>query len=480
MFEELYLLDAAVFLANGAISFMYMEKFLRGRFDERRRAMLTWAALYAAAMLILSGVTTDLSPLDRFINVVPHFAALFLLQKKFFAQDLPRQIFTAASFVAAWEILRFTASPMAHAIFNVWSPLWAWLFNCAFEAAVAPADEIIFVMQAINRAATFIVIGLCRAVQLGILIFYLRTIAKRFTRRDYELKPHESLFLILPCATVLAIDLTMRLMAFSADNSAFMLIYERAPATILLLPIVSLLLLGMIVSSVILFQNLIQRKDEEQKRLLLENRVVEVHREVRELSEIYADIRGLRHDLRAHLENISAYVRENSGGDSQLENYIKNMNATVERLNFEDRTGNPITDIILHQIRQRARKIPAAFHADFHFLERFDVYDVSVILNNSLTNALEACEKLGGGEIQIRSYERGGLYFIEVENTFGGRLNWNLDSDIPATTKLEKNLHGIGLANIRRCAQKYLGDIDIETAAKTFRLTVMLYRKMDA
>ncbi len=469
MFEELYLLDAAVHLICGAISFSYTEKFLTGTFDDRKRAMLIWAAIYAAGQMFLSEMTTQLSPHDRFINVLPYFALIILLQRKFFAQDKPRQIFVAASFVAGWEILRFIASPLSHAIFSVWSPIWAWALNSAVEMNLAPVDKIIFAMEIVNRAAIFLVIAFCRAVQIGILIFYLRMISKSF-RRDCELKFQDSLFLILPCATVLLIDLTLRLMAFSADNSAFMLIYERAPATILLLPVVSLLLLGIIISSVMLFQNLIQYKDEEQKRLLLENRVVEVHRQVQELSDIYADIRGLKHDLRNHIENIAAYIR----GDSELEKYLRQMTATVERLNFSDKTGNAITDIILHQIRQRAQKLKINFRADFHCVERFDIYDISVILNNALTNALENST----GEIQIRSYERGGLYFIEIENTFDGAVNWN--GDIPATTKPDKKLHGIGLTNIRRCAQKYLGDIDIDISKNIFRLTVMLYRKSAA
>ena len=473
MSDELYLLDAAVCSAVALLAFLYSEKFLRAEFESRRAAILIWAAVYAAGLLILSEVTAQFSPLDRFFNVLPHFALIFLLQRKFFARDLPRQLFVAASFVAAWEILRFTASPLAHAIFSLWNPVWARILNDAVAANLAPVEQIISVMQLVNRAAIFFVIAFCRAIQLAILFVYLRTISAKF-RRDWELKLHDAAFLILPCATVLAIDLTLRLMAFSADNGAFLLIFERAPATILLLPLVSLLLLGLVISSVILFENLVRREEAEKRRLLLENRVVEVHRQVEELSEIYGDIRGLRHDLRNHIENLAASVR----GNSELENYLRRMTETVARLDFADKTGNAITDIILHQTRQRAKKSRINFDADFHFVARFDAYDVSVILNNALENALEACEKTGGGEIQLRSYERGGLYFIEVANNFTGEIRWN--GDIPATTKTDTKNHGVGLTNIRRCAQKYLGEIEIDAARNIFRLTVMLYRKIDA
>ena len=478
MFAEDELLEIFWQAVVGFISFRYTEKFLPGNFEDRRKTLIIWILIYAATHIFFSKITETWTPHSRFINIFPHVLILFALQRKFFAQDRIKQIFIVASFTAGWEILRFAASPLAHAIFSVWSPAWAWSVNFLVEKGIFDAEKIISVMSGINRLAIFLVIGICRGVQIGIFIFYLRTIAKNFLRRDYELNFQSGMFLIFPCVTVLLIDFTIRLMAFSADNGAIMLIYERVPETIFLLPVVSLLLLGVIISSVILFQNFVQFKEEEQKRILLENRVVEVHREISEFEEIYSEIRGLKHDLRNHLENISAYAR----GNSELENYLRQMNLTIEKLNFSDKTGNPITDIIFHKIRQQARKKNISFTANFFCPQdnRFDVYDLSVILNNALQNAIEAADKIIHGEkfIEIKSYERGGLFLIEIENNFDGEINFD-EKIFPVTTKPDKKLHGIGLENIRRCAKKYLGDIEIKIDKKIFRLTVMLYRRAE-
>ena len=474
MFFELETLEIIIHLINGAISFKYTEKFLLDKFDDRRKVLMIWSIIYAAGQFFFSKLTESWTPADRFLNVVPYVMILFVLQKIFFESNRAKQIFVVASFTAGWEILRFTVSPLSHAIFSVWSPFWAWLVNFFIENEIASADDVISAMMIVNRATIFFVIGICRAVQIGLLIFYLRTISE-FMRQDYDLKIRDSLFLVFPCAVVLSIDLTVRLMAFSADNGAVMLIYDRVPATVLLLPLVSLFLLGIIISSVILFRHLVEHKDEEQKRLLLENRVVEVHREIEELSEVYSEIRGLRHDLRNHIANLAAYFRKNKSS-AEVENYLQSMTDTVEKLHFTDKTGNAITDIILHRTRQQAKKKNIKFTANFHCPDKFDVYDLSVILNNALQNALEATEKVDGGKIFLQSYERGGLFFIEVENNFVGELEKNF-----ATTKADKNLHGLGLENIRRCAKKYLGDIDIKISEvdgeKIFNLTVMLYRE---
>lgn len=222
---------------------------------------------------------------------------------------------------------------------------------------------------------------------------------------------------------MLAIDVTLRVMAYSVDNSALMLIYYRVPEKLLLLPLVSLLLLGMMVTAVRLFHGVVQFKEAEAKRLLLENGIMDIHRQVAEMQDIYGDMRGLRHDLRGHIESLTAYVHNHLQDEqSELEHYLNKMKKTTERLDFADKTGHPITDIILHQIRQQARR---------HQID------------------------------------------------FTGELNWDEDAALPLTSKTDKKHHGIGLANIARCAEKYQGSIAVEIIPKEnrqrFCLTVMLY-----
>ena len=472
-------LEFFVQLAAGALSFWYAGKFLRADFENRRQASIRWAILYPIAQFGFSLLTDGWKPYERFFMVVPQFALLFFLQGSFFEKNRPRRIFAAASFVVGWDILRFAVSPLAHAAFGAWGPAWAWTVNKAVELGV-PAETVLFLMQISNDAAVCLIIAGCRAVQLGLLALYLRGIVGFFPPKEYALRFHDSLFLLFPCAVSLVLDLTVRTLALSADNSALMLIYDRAPSTLLLLPLASLLLLGMVVSSAALFRGLVQAKDEEQKRLLLEQSVAGVHREVTELQNIYADLKGLRHDLRNHIASLTAYAKRIAPqGDGQMEAYLGQMTDAVARLDFADDTGNPITDVIVHQARRDAEKKGVAFAADFHWPqdERFDIYDVSVILNNALTNGLEAASR----EISIRSYEKGRLFFIEAANDFTGELCWDEAREFPVTSKPDKAMHGMGLMNIRRCAQKYKGEIEIqvseETGRKRFLLTVMLYEK---
>ena len=59
---------------------------------------------------------------------------------------------------------------------------------------------------------------------------------------------------------------------------------------------------------VILFQKLMHLSGEERKRAMLENQMVQMQREIEEIQDVYADMRGLRHDMRSHLESIAAVI----------------------------------------------------------------------------------------------------------------------------------------------------------------------------
>lgn len=484
MYEE-YVLDGILHLLNGFLSFRYSESFLKGTYENRKQALLLWVSAYTVGQMLYGSFMESYPLYLQFSHILPYFILLGVLQFVWFEKNISRQVFSIASFTAGWEILRFTASPLAHALLGIWNPFWEWSIHALVAQGWISMELLMEFMEAANRAALLVVLIICRGMQLGVFYMYLNLITKNFVDIGYRLNVRENGFLLMPCMAILCIDLTLRLMAYSVDNSALMLIYDRVPETLLLLPAASLFLLGFVVSSVILFRGLIDGKEEERKRLLLENRVSEIHAQMGELDRIYSDMRGLKHDLRAHIASIAAYVRNRLGEDAgELSPYLDGMEDTVARLDFADRTGNPLTDLILHQFRQQAKRKQIDISFVFHYPQNgvFDVYDMSIILNNALQNAMEACGNATlSPYISLRSYEKGSLFFLEVENNFAGALIWKPDSDIPATTKEETALHGIGLDNIRRTARKYQGDIDICIIEKehdqVFQLTVMLYRK---
>lgn len=114
-----------------------------------------------------------------------------------------------------------------------------------------------------------------------------------------------------------------KMMVVTVENGMTVFIYETVPATGFWIPVICFLLLSTIVANVILFQKLVQNNDETRKRMILENQVQQMQREITEVQDIYTDMRGLRHDMRSHLSNISLYVKTIIGTDSEeLKSYI--------------------------------------------------------------------------------------------------------------------------------------------------------------
>lgn len=55
------------------------------------------------------------------------------------------------------------------------------------------------------------------------------------------------------------------------------------------------------------------------------------------------------------------------------------------------------------------------------------------------------------------------IFLIEVRNSFDGEIKFDSNTNLPVSDK-EKDisLHGIGLSNVKREVEKYMGDLDIK------------------
>ena len=297
-----------------------------------------------------------------------------------------------------------------------------------------------------THISVIVIAVICVLFYAFLLSIYLFLISRKFVNKDYLLQVQENIFLVLPCVAALCISVTIKMMITSVENGMTVIIYDTVPATRFWIPVICVLLLSAIVASVILFQKLVQYNEETGKRAILENQVWQMQKEIVEIQDIYTDMRGLRHDMRSHIANISLLVKNVAGSvNEELESYIGKMEKTVSKLDFTYQTGNPITDIIIHQKGQEAEKKQIQFKVDFAYPPNLliDIYDIAVILNNALENAIEACRKAEGNkQIKLHSYVKGSLFFIEVENDFSEDIIIEKESGLPVSSKESGKLHG--------------------------------------
>lgn len=110
----------------------------------------------------------------------------------------------------------------------------------------------------------------------------------------------------------------------------------------------------------------------------------------------------------------------------------------------------------------------------FEMAKKQNAFDVSVILNNAITNAFEGVNGCKNPYVSVSAYRKKNAYMLELTNCVCKSVEIDDETGVPETTKKDKGSHGFGLANIRKVAQKYYGDIDISQDENSFTLTVML------
>lgn len=471
------LLPIFIYFIDSMASGIYTWEFLNGKY--RKKTVLTiWGVVCFLLEIVTFEILDRSFPIGEVMELVLYIGILFLMQFLLFYKDVQKQAFVAFSFVAGKETVKYIVSVFGIAVTELWNKLSDYLIA---QNQLSTLDR----LQIWSNVSIVVVIVICALSYALLLSVYLLLLSRKFVKRNYRLQIHENIFLILPCIAALCISITMKLMILSTGVGTTVIMYDTVPATKFWIPVICVLLLSTIVASVILFQKLVQYHEESGKRAILENQVCQMQKEIAEIQDVYTDMRGLRHDMRSHLSSIVLFIRNLEGSEiEELESYIGKMEETVKKLDFTYQTGNPITDIIIHQKGQEAEKKQIRFKVDFAYPHKLliDVYDIAVILNNALENAIEACCKTEGTkQIKLHSYVKGSLFFIEVENDFSEDIVIEKESGLPVSSKENGKLHGIGISNIQKCAKKYMGDIDIVISdtegRKKFSLTVMMNGK---
>ena len=328
----------------------------------------------------------------------------------------------------------------------------------------------------LRSAVLLTLLLLSHAVLLSVMLYALQ---RRLGRRPLPLDIRELCYLsLIPAAGILFGQIIASLL-FEMKDGVLLQLYERHPAFLAVVPVLALLFYAGTYLT-ITFQQGMAALREEQAAHYAEYRQTQAIRErIHEAERFYTRVRQLKHEMRGHLTNIKGLAQ--SGEYTSLEDYIARMDGSMSGFELTLQTGNPVTDVIVNDIRRRSLDLGVRFQVDFHYPVQgsYDAFDVGIILQNLLQNALEACGKAGEGErfIVLTVTKKGRFFLIEVKNSFVGEVVFGQDG-LPVTTKQEdESMHGLGLSNVRREAEKYMGELELKTDRREFSATVLLQER---
>ena len=465
-----------LFLFQGYCLQFSSEKFLERRLKNRR-----WNKVFVMTLfLLMRSVTWIWRPEDSTVRAAVHLFWLIVITAVlvlgFYKASYKIASFLIVTFVAISECSALFAYTLLHVSMKLLG-LWLWFFEHGYFLF----KEFLVAVELTGIA----VIALYSAIEAGLMYIFLNKVIRTFQEKDRKFHRTELLFLLTPGITGLLICLLLRIIIFT-EISALELFYDNYPLLVLVVPVIMLLCMLSICNRVKLFQDMVRLNQERNNRVILEKQIGSMQEHITEIERLYSGIRNIKHDMRNTLSIVMRLAAVNGEEEKgELDAYLTELNRTLDKLELRYRTGNAVVDTLLNmKYHELLGTMPEcmldAEQLIFPAGLVIQSYDLGVILGNALENAVEACKRLyeqGSGEnlfIHLSSFQRSNQFFIEVANSFDGRVLRKKEKEFPETCKVDKGLHGMGLYHIKSTVEKYYGAVEWSADSKVFTLTVML------
>ena len=179
-------------------------------------------------------------------------------------------------------------------------------------------------------------------------------------------------------------------------------------------------------------------------------------------------IRSIYHDMKNHL-----LVLEGSQGTDETRKMAQELRSQIADYENYIHTGNDFLDIIIRDKAEKAREKNIDFSAfiDFSGVDFIEPLDISTMFGNGIDNAIEASEKLPEDQrvILVKAGKVQDFVSILIENNCADEAHAD-----GHTTKADKFLHGFGISNMKKAAEKYSGFCTATQENGKFTLKILL------
>ena len=179
----------------------------------------------------------------------------------------------------------------------------------------------------------------------------------------------------------------------------------------------------------------------------------------------------IRHDFKNQLIVLDSYAKQ--GRYEELPKYIAKLQNEITATRLYD-TSNALISAILNAKNMQCEKKQIDFQVT-HSIGKILIDDLYImtVLGNILDNAITAAAEAPHGYICLSITQIDSYLEIVCRNNHAGNIIKKHNVYV-STKKDTRAMHGLGIENIKECAEKLNGTVDIHHDAKEFYISVML------
>lgn len=214
--------------------------------------------------------------------------------------------------------------------------------------------------------------------------------------------------------------------------------------------------------------------DTKLKVKLLESQNENALKNIENIDAFVQQMKAVRHDMKNQLLIVRNYI--NSGKNDEAVEYINSLTDNYmpniqEFLVTENDAFNAIVNSKIAICNQKG--IYIEIKEKRSSLKDLDAVDTGVLFGNLLDNAIEAAEKTVDKRIVVEVQTRDCYLSILITNSINDSVL--RDNKELATSKSDKELHGIGIKSVEAIVKKYDGMIKFYEENGEFCCHILLY-----
>ncbi len=187
------------------------------------------------------------------------------------------------------------------------------------------------------------------------------------------------------------------------------------------------------------------------------------------------EVRRIAHDLKNSLIPVMEALHLDRTEDAKK--YVAEILRGTNLARPDIYTNQSLVDAVISQKVREAESQQIEIRVDTcpMVIEFVTPVDVSVILGNTLDNAIEAvCKQEEGAKrmVKLALSQAKGLLYICVANTVSEDVD--VSHGKIETSKADTSRHGLGLSSVRHIVEKYRGDISFACKDRIFEVRIVL------